>query len=150
MSPKSLLRHPLCVSPLSDFTTKSGFEEVIPDNEVKANKARRLLFCTGKVYYDLLAYRMEHGIDDVAIVRIEQLYPFPKSTVDKIMKSYAKAEHYWVQEESQNNGAWSYILGLYRNSKLEVISRTASASPATGYKKVHDQQQEELIKKAFG
>lgn len=150
MSPKSLLRHPLCVSPLSDFTTKSGFEAVITDQNIKANKARRLLLCTGKVYYDLLAYRIEQGIDDVAIVRIEQLYPFPKAMVDKILKNYDKAEQFWVQEESYNNGAWSYILSRYRNSKLGVISRPASASPATGYKKVHDQQQEELINKAFG
>ena len=150
MSPKSLLRHPLCVSPIEDFTTKSKFQAVIPDDEIKGAKVKRVLFCTGKVYYDLLTHRKEHNIKDVAIVRIEQLYPFPKAEVDQIMKQHSKAEQFWVQEESENNGAWSYILGHYRKSNLELISRPASASPATGYKKVHDEQQNELLIKAFG
>jgi 2-oxoglutarate dehydrogenase E1 component len=148
MSPKSLLRHPLCVSPISDFNTSSGFKALILDDEIA--KPKRILFCSGKIYYDLLEYRIEHKIKDTAIVRIEQLYPFPKAQVDQLMKDNAKAKMLWVQEESANNGAWTYILNIYRRTNLEVVSRPASASPATGFKKVHELTQAELIQEAFG
>jgi len=147
MSPKSLLRHPECVSNIEEFSGKTKFKEIIPDNLVK--KAKRVLFCSGKLYYELNEYRTANKINDVAIIRVEQLYPLPETEIRSIMKQYGKAAFFWVQEESANMGAWSYLMTYFRKDPLELISRKASASPATGFKKVHDQQQEELIKTAF-
>jgi 2-oxoglutarate dehydrogenase E1 component len=148
MSPKSMLRHPECISSIDEVTGDTHFQEVIPDLSVK--KARRVLFCSGKIYYDLDQDRQEQKIKDVAIVRIEQLYPFPEKTVRSIIKQYGKAEVFWVQEESVNMGAWSYLLNFFRKDPIEVIARKSSASPATGFKKIHDEQQEALVKTAFG
>jgi len=148
MSPKSLLRHPLCISKMEDFTGDTKFLAVINDDTIK--NPRRVLFCSGKVYYDLQEYRVNNDVTDVAIVRIEQLYPLPQSDIRAIMKKYAKAAFIWVQEESENNGAWSYLLKYFRHDALDCISRKSSASPATGFKKIHDQQQLELIETAFG
>jgi 2-oxoglutarate dehydrogenase E1 component len=148
MSPKSLLRHPECVSSIEELTGKSKFKEVIADDTVK--KAKRLLFCSGKLYYELNEFRTVNKIKDVAIVRIEQLYPLPEKEVRDIIKQYKGAEVFWVQEESENMGAWQYIMQNFRREPIEVIARKASASPATGFKKVHDQQQEDLIRRAFG
>jgi len=148
MSPKSMLRHPECVSAISELTGKSKFMEVIPDTDVK--KAKRVLFCTGKVYYELNEFRKANSIKDVAIVRVEQLYPLPEAEIRNIIKQYGKAEVFWVQEESANMGAWPYLINYLRRDNIECISRKASASPATGFKKIHDQQQDELIKTAFG
>jgi 2-oxoglutarate dehydrogenase E1 component len=150
MSPKSLLRHALCVSPLEEFEEGNEFRPVIEEHEIAKSKVKRALFCSGKVYYDLLQYRMDNKITDTAIVRIEQLYPFPEKEIRNIMKGYGKATKFWVQEESANNGAWSFLLSIFRKDDIELISRPASASPATGFKKVHDQQQIDLIKAAFG
>jgi 2-oxoglutarate dehydrogenase E1 component len=150
MSPKSLLRHPLCVSNLKDFTTGTRFEEVYDDPDVKdAKKVKRVLYCSGKVYYDLLEARQENGRDDVAIVRLEQLYPFPLQQMEKLTSKYSHAKSYWVQEEPSNMGAWQYFWSFYRNQDIELISRKSSASPATGFKKVHAEQQEELVRRAF-
>ena len=148
MSPKSMLRHPECVSEFIEFTGKTKFREVIGDETVK--KAKRVLFCSGKIYYELNEFRRTNDIKDVAIVRVEQLYPLPETEIRNIMEQYEKAEFYWVQEESSNMGAWSYFMNYFRRESIECISRKASASPATGFKKIHDQQQEQLIKAAFG
>lgn len=147
MSPKSMLRHPECISKVEELTGKSKFMEIIPDTDVK--KAKRVLFCSGKLYYELNEYRRDNNIKDVAIVRVEQLYPLPEAEIRNIIKQYGKAEVFWVQEESNNMGAWPYLINFFRRDPIEVISRKASASPATGFKKVHDQQQEDLIKTAF-
>ena len=152
MSPKSLFRHPLCVSTLEEFVSKKGndFKEYFDDAEVKdAKKIKNALYCSGKIYYDLLKYKQENKRDDVAICRIDQLYPFPKEGVDKLMKKYAGAKQYWVQEEPANMGAWNHVMEIYRKSDLELISRKASASPATGFKKIHDKQQQKIIEFAF-
>jgi 2-oxoglutarate dehydrogenase E1 component len=148
MSPKSMLRHPDCVSSFSEFTGESCFREVIGDDY--ATKVKRVLLCSGKLYYELDEYRKAHNRNDVAIIRVEQLYPLPQKEIQAELKKYGKAEVFWVQEESANMGAWPYLLGHFRREPIELISRKASASPATGFKKVHDQQQEELIKSAFG
>ncbi len=148
MSPKSLLRHPKCVSKISDFESKNGFQLVIEDPMTK--KAERLLFCSGKVYYDLEEYREKHNIENTAIVRVEQLFPLPEKKMREIMKKHKGAEVFWVQEESANMGAWNYMLNYFRKDPMEVIARKASSSPATGFKKVHDAQQEDLMKRAFG
>lgn len=147
MSPKSLLRHPECVSKISDLTGNTKFMEVIPDNEVK--KAKRVLFCSGKIYYDLYDFRRSNNIKDIAIVRVEQLYPLPEAEIRSIIKQYGKAEIFWVQEESANMGAWSYLMEYFRKDPIECISRKASASPATGFKKIHDMQQLEIMMTAF-
>ncbi len=149
MAPKSLLRHPLCLSSIEDFTGNTKFQELIPDTEVK--KAKKIIFCTGKVYYDLFNAREEAGrTKDVAIVRIEQLYPFPTKQVEKVMSTYKSAkEVIWVQEEPENMGYWRYVMTHLRRTPIEVVCREESASPATGYKKVHDKEQADIMKKAM-
>lgn len=152
MSPKSLLRHPECVSPLEDFETKNAFQEVIDDatiNARDAKKVKRLVLCTGKVYYDLLEGKKENKSKDVAIARIEQLYPFPTKQVDALFKKYADAEVMWVQEEPINMGAWTHVQTFCSRKDLQVLARRRSASPATGFKKVHDKQQAEIVAAAF-
>ncbi len=149
MSPKSLLRHPLCVSAKEDFLTKTGFQEVIKEDKVTPAKAKKHILCTGKVYYDLLTHRNnDPKLKDVAITRVEQLYPFPEAQVNAELKRY-KVPTVWVQEESQNMGAWQYLLRYWRKTDIDVVSRDIAASPATGFKKIHDAQQAKLMKEAF-
>jgi 2-oxoglutarate dehydrogenase E1 component len=162
MSPKKLLRpkdisrsdeevlHRECVSSFEDFT-KGGFQEVFDDPKVKSGKGiKRVLCCSGKIYYELLDKKVEDNRDDVAIVRLEQLYPFPKDQVKELIKKYSDAKWFWVQEEPSNMGAWQYILAFYRKFDLELVGRKSSASPATGFKKAHEAQQLDLIRRAFG
>ncbi len=148
MSPKSLLRHPRVESPKEEFLS-GRFKEVIDDPNANPKEIKKLLLCTGKIYYELLEKQEETKRTDVAIVRIEQLYPFPKNQVDEILAKYQKAKLFWVQEEPENMGAWTFLLRTMRNSEMDVISRKATASPATGYGKMHKKEQEELIDKAF-
>lgn len=150
MSPKSLLRHPKCVSPLSALS-KGQFEEVIDDATVKPASVRKLVLCSGKLYYDLLEAREQSGKNDVALVRVEQLYPFPQQEIDALIKRYAKAkEIVWAQEEPENMGAWMYILRKLRYvPKLEVIARSESGSPATGSSKRHAVEQKALVAKVL-
>ena len=147
-APKSLLRHPLVVSPISDFT-KGSFKEIIDDTYVTAKSVKRVLLCTGKMYYDLLEEQQNSKRKDVAIVRVEQLHPFPRKQFDAIIKNYKGAELVWVQEEPENMGYWTYMLRTLPDVKLRVISRKASASPATGYAKVHKKEQAAIVSKAF-
>ncbi len=151
-SPKSLLRHPLCVSPLKDFTD-SKFKEVIDDENVTAASVKRVVFCSGKIYYDLLETQKSHKQGDVALVRVEQLYPTPVSQMEAIYKRYKNAkEAVWVQEEPENMGAWPYLLRRLRKtsfSQIDVISRDESSSTATGYAKLHANQQARIVSKTF-
>ncbi len=151
-TPKSLLRNPKCVSPLADFT-KGAFQELIDDNSADAKKVTRVLLCSGKIYYDLLEKQQADKRTDVAVVRLEQLYPLPIDQIAKIKAKYSKAtEFIWVQEEPENMGAWPYLCRKFRTDevlKLDVISRTESASTATGYSKQHTAQQLHIIGKAF-
>ncbi len=151
MSPKSLLRHPLCVSDMSAFESGSSFSEVIDDSTFNNGKGvKKLMLCSGKIYYDLLAHRSEIKKDkEVAIVRIEQLYPLPKTQIDAVIEKYKDAQLLWVQEEPGNMGAWQYILSYMRHSNIELASRKTSASPATGFKKQHDKEQQAVLDKAF-
>ncbi len=154
MSPKSLLRHPKCVSPIENIL-KGSFEELLVD-EVKGkdmpngSQARKILFCTGKIYYDLLERKERDNITDVVIARVEQLYPVPQDKMIELTKKHPKAEVWWVQEEPENMGAWYFIHARF-NDKLTIrgIARKNSASPATGFKKVHLQEQEVILKRAF-
>ncbi len=150
MSPKSLLRHPKVVSDVSELTT-GRFQEIIDDPVASQNpkKVKRILFCSGKIYYDLLERQLEQNRKDIAIVRVEQLYPLDRNTLDDIIERYGSPEVYWVQEEPANMGAWVYMLSRYRTIPWVGIGRKVSASPATGFKKVHDQQQKDIIDRAF-
>lgn len=150
-TPKSLLRSSQCVSKLEEFT-EGKFREVIDDTFVKASDVKRVLFCSGKIYYDLLEKQQVDKRKDVAIVRLEQLYPTPYDQLDAIKNRYKNAkEHIWVQEEPENMGAWPYIARKFRNSEFdfEVISRKESSSTATGYAKQHVTQQLYIIGRAF-
>jgi 2-oxoglutarate dehydrogenase E1 component len=148
-TPKSLLRHPKCVSKISEFTT-GGFSEVIDDNQQDVKKVNKIAFCTGKIYYDLLERKEKDQAEDVAIVRIEQLYPFPQLQVDEIVNKYQNAEEYlWVQEEPENMGAWSYLLRTFTSIQLKNISRSESASPATGSHQQHEKEQHALLDRVF-
>lgn len=147
-TPKNLLRHPLCISALNDFTS-GGFNEVIDDHDDFKN-ADRIILCSGKVYYDLIEYRKAKYIKHTAIIRLEQLYPFPQKQLDKILNEYqSNTKKIWLQEEPANMGAWSYIFRKLSSLNIKLISRPESASPATGSHKHHEKQQAELIAKAF-
>jgi 2-oxoglutarate dehydrogenase E1 component len=149
MSPKSLLRHPKVVSPISEFTS-GGFREVLPDTTVAAKDVKRVVLCTGKVYYDLEEAREKEKIKNVALVRIEQLHPLPKKQIFELLKSYEGAEVVWVQEEPENMGYWNYLLRLlYKELPMGLIARKNSASPATGYNKVHVEEQKNIISQAL-
>jgi 2-oxoglutarate dehydrogenase E1 component len=148
MTPKALLRHPSCVSSPAELT-QGSFQEIIDDPAADPRKIRRVLFCTGKIYYDLLAFAQENQRKDVAIVRFEQLYPMPEPQLDALYLRYPKAEFYWVQEEPKNMGAWTYMLRFEQNRSLKLISRKSSASPATGYAKVHEREQQGIVQQAF-
>ncbi|MBC7617369.1 MAG: 2-oxoglutarate dehydrogenase E1 component [Pedobacter sp.] len=151
-TPKSLLRHPLCVSKLADFTD-GKFKEVIDDENVKPTNVKRVVFCSGKIYYDLLETQKANENGEVALVRVEQLYPTPVHQMEAVYKRYKNAkEAVWVQEEPENMGAWPYLLRKLRKtffSKMDVISRDESSSTATGYAKLHAYQQAGIISKTF-
>jgi 2-oxoglutarate dehydrogenase E1 component len=147
-TPKSLLRHPMAVSPIEDFT-QGKFQELIPDNYVTKSKVKRVLFCSGKIYYDLLAKQQADARKDVAIIRIEQLFPMPDKQIEAITSSFPKAEYVWIQEEPKNMGAWTYWLRRPEHMQWRLISRKASASPAVGFSKTHQAQQKELVDAAF-
>jgi 2-oxoglutarate dehydrogenase E1 component len=157
MTPKSLLRNKEATSTLEEFS-RGGFHTVIGETDpaVDARKVKRVVFCTGKVYYDLLGARRERELDDVALVRVEQLYPFPHKAFEAEMKRYAHATQIvWCQDEPQNQGAWFYVQhhiseALREGQRLVYAGRAASASPAVGYYDKHYAQQKELIAAALG
>jgi 2-oxoglutarate dehydrogenase E1 component len=151
MSPKSLLRHPEVISDFTEFT-KGKFQEIIDDVIAQKNaaKVKRVLLCSGKVYYDLLEKQRKDNRSDVAIVRLEQLYPIAQKQFDAVVKQYNNATFYWVQEEPANMGAWHYILSQFcEKLSLKLVARKTSASPATGYNKAHIKEQAMLIEQAF-
>ena len=156
ISPKSLLRHKESVSSLEELA-EGEFQVVIPDAEiVNPSKIKRVVFCSGKIYYELTAARRERGIEDVAIVRLEQLYPFPHDAFKEEIERYREAkEIVWCQEEPGNQGAWHRIQHyLHRQQRLEqrlsYALRASSASPATGYSALHAQRQKAVIDAALG
>lgn len=149
-TPKSLLRHPKVVSPISELEY-GHFKEVIDDDMVDVDEVRRLVLCSGKIYYDLLQKKEELNARDVAIVRVEQLYPFPIEQLTKIFDKYRKKVlTLWVQEEPENMGAWRYVYFQLKDIlPIERVSRSASASPAVGLSEVHQIEQQEIIEKVF-
>ncbi|BAO80834.1 2-oxoglutarate dehydrogenase complex, dehydrogenase E1 component, and related enzymes [Serpentinimonas raichei] len=158
-TPKSLLRNKDATSPLSEFT-KGGFQTVIPEHSTEVHKhasaVKRVVACSGKVYYDLVKKREEKGAHDVAIIRVEQLYPFPHKAFATELKRYPNAtEIVWCQDEPQNQGAWFFVQhnihdNMLEGQRLGYAGRAASASPAVGYAHLHQDQQKTLIEAAFG
>ncbi len=148
-TPKSLLRHPRCTSSLKDLV-EGQFQEVIEDDDVITDEVRRLVFCSGKIYYELLDRKEQFNARDVAIVRIEQLHPFPKEKIKRIKKRYKNLVlTLWVQEEPINMGAWRHIREEFKGYDILPVARLASGSPATGLSKIHTMGQEEIINKVF-
>jgi 2-oxoglutarate dehydrogenase E1 component len=156
-TPKSLLRNKDATSPLSEFT-KGEFRTVMPeiDASIVPSKVKRVICCSGKVYFDLARRRAEKGHDDVAILRVAQLYPFPHKAFAAEMKRYPNAtEVVWCQDEPQNQGAWFFVQhyvheNMLDGQKLGYAGRPASASPAVGYSHLHQEQQKALLDQAFG
>ena len=160
MTPKSMLRDKRMISKLADFGPDSRFLRTIPEVETIApdDKIRRVLLCSGKVYFDLAAGRAERGIDDVAIVRVEQLYPWPKNALVRHLSRYPNAEIFWVQEEPANMGAWLFALPRLtylseevgkRNTPPTYVGRRAAASPATGLMRNHTKEQAAIVEQAL-
>ena len=167
MTPKSLLRNKLCVSNLDDFSKENSFHRVLWDHAIdpkenkfiKLKKIKKVILCSGKIYFDLLDAREKLKKNDVVLYRIEQLYPFPVKSLVKEIKQYAKnAKFYWCQEEPKNMGAWFSVRDYIQwtldyiganNNKISYIGRSPAASPATGYAKRHLAQQREIIEKVF-
>jgi 2-oxoglutarate dehydrogenase E1 component len=168
MTPKSLLRHKMAISETADFVTGSSFHRVLWDDAQKGNsdtslapdaEIRRVVMCSGKVYYDLLEKRDAEGIDDVYIMRIEQFYPFPALSLVKELDRFKGAEMVWCQEEPKNQGAWSFIEPNIewvltrikaQHTRPVYAGRAASASPATGLASAHKKQQQALVDAALG
>ncbi|AJR07936.1 2-oxoglutarate dehydrogenase E1 component [Photobacterium gaetbulicola Gung47] len=155
MSPKSLLRHPLCISSLDDLANGTFQPAIGEIDDLDPKQVKRVVFCSGKVYFDLLEQRRKNEQTDVAIVRIEQLYPFPKEDVEAALADYQHVTDFiWCQEEPQNQGAWyssqhNFRSALPAGAQLEYAGRPASASPAVGYMSVHLKQQKALIEDAL-
>lgn len=149
MSPKSMLRHPMAISNMEEFTENTSFREIIIDEKANPKKVRKVLLCSGKVFYDLEKKKLEENREDVAIIRVEQLHPFPKNQIEAELAKFPDAEKIWVQEEPLNMGYWSFIIREFPGGIDDVISRKVSASPATGYTKNHNAIQNKIIEKAF-
>ena len=150
MSPKSLLRHPRVVSPLEDLAN-GKFQPIIDDTTADANKVEKLVLCTGKLYYELLAKKEELNAENIALVRLEQIYPLQREDLDNILNKYSnRKELIWAQEEPENMGAWTYILRHLRNTGIDVIAPISSGSPAPGSHKMFEKNQQGVINKVFG
>jgi 2-oxoglutarate dehydrogenase E1 component len=147
-SPKANLRHPGTYSEKNEFLA-GKFQELIDDGEAIPKKVKRVLFCSGKIYFDLNEFRSKNNSEEVAIVRLEQIYPLPVNQLEVLKTKYGNAAWIWVQEEPLNMGAASFLRMNLTSIQFDIISRTASAATATGFSKVHAAEQETIIKKAF-
>jgi 2-oxoglutarate dehydrogenase E1 component len=148
-TPKSLLRHPDCVSGLEDLAS-GRFRELIDDNTADPGEVKQVIFTNGRLYYDLVSKREETGAKDTAIVRIEQLYPLPFEQMRQVIKKYGEVERYvWAQDEPANMGAWPYIQRVFKDVPLLLISRPESGSPASGLLELHRKRQTKILDKAF-
>jgi 2-oxoglutarate dehydrogenase E1 component len=148
-SPKANLRYAGSFSKVEEFT-KAGFKEVIDDVYVKNTaEVKKVLFCSGKIYFELAEKQLKENRTDIAIVRLEQIYPLPYKQLDVLNKKYSNANWHWVQEEPLNMGAASFLQMNLKTIQFDIISRTASAATATGYAKVHAKEQAQIIEQAF-
>ena len=147
-TPKANLRHPGSYSRMEDFTN-GGFKEIIDDGFAETNKVKKVFFCSGKIYFDLAERQLKDNRTDIAILRLEQLYPIPYKQLDSLYKKYGRATWFWIQEEPLNMGAASFLQMNLKSINFGVISRQPSASTATGYNKIHLQEQAEIIETAF-
>jgi 2-oxoglutarate dehydrogenase E1 component len=148
-TPKSLLRHPKCVSTMDDLA-KGRFTEVYDDTLVNKKKVKKVTMCSGKLYYDLLAAREDKKREDVALVRVEQLYPFPQKAIDEVLSTFGDTvELVWAQEEPANMGAWDFLQRTWKGKKLACVSRHESGSPASGSMKRFQQRQKLIIDTVF-
>ncbi len=149
-TPKSLLRHPEVISPVEDLT-KGNFKEILDDERITKSKVKTVVCCSGKLFFELRKKREKEGIEDVALIRIEQLYPFPQKQFNKLLKTYKNAENLvWAQEEPENMGAWRFIKTTTEQAAdWKVVSRPPSASPASGSTKVFDRRQKAILEEVF-
>jgi 2-oxoglutarate dehydrogenase E1 component len=148
-TPKKLLRYPACVSSIKDFSEKN-FSEVLDDTKTKPTEVKKIAFCSGKIFYDLSEQRDKVQNTDTAIIRIEQLYPFPQTQLNEILEKYSGAtDFFWVQEEPENMGPWNFIHMHSRELELKYVGRNESAVPATGFSKMHAQEQQKIIDAVF-
>ena len=147
-TPKSLLRHPQCFSRKEELTSGS-FQEYIDDDFCDKSQVRRILLCSGKIFYHLLEQQLQNDLRDVAIIRLEQLHPLPFPGINQMLQQYQGAEVIWIQEEPKNMGNWNYITRKFDYLSPRVISRKSSASPATGYMSLHLEEQRRIIAEAF-
>jgi 2-oxoglutarate dehydrogenase E1 component len=146
-TPKSLLRHPKCVSSISDLA--DGKFQGIMDDTINTEKIEKLVLCSGKIYYELLDRRVQEKSEKVALVRLEQIFPLDIEGIKGLIKKYNAKELLWVQEEPKNMGAWTFMLSQLRDLGINVISRSASAATASGSSKRSAVQQKEIIDKVF-
>jgi 2-oxoglutarate dehydrogenase E1 component len=146
-TPKSLLRHPKCVSSITDLA--DGKFEGIIDDTINPKSVDRLVLCSGKIYYEILDRREKEAVENVALVRLEQLFPLDKQGIIELVEKYNAKEVVWVQEEPENMGAWTFILSDLRTLGIDVIAREASAATATGSSKTSAAEQNKLINKIF-
>jgi 2-oxoglutarate dehydrogenase E1 component len=168
MTPKSLLRHKRCVSNISEFISKSSFHRVLEDDAYKKennlislkkdNQIKKVVMCSGKIYYDLIEERERTKNSDIVFVRLEQLYPFPAKTLAKVLKKYKKAKFVWCQEEPKNMGAWNTVRNYiertleminFKDINIKYVGRSASSTTATGNANKHLAQQKEILEKIF-
>ena len=166
MTPKSLLRHKRCISNISEFVSKSSFHRVLEDDAYKKennlislkkdNKIKKVVMCSGKIYYDLIEEREKTKNGDIVFVRLEQLYPFPAKTLAKILKRYKNANFFWCQEEPKNMGAWNTVRNYiertleminFKDINIKYVGRSASSTTATGNANKHLAQQKEILEK---
>jgi 2-oxoglutarate dehydrogenase E1 component len=149
MTPKSLLRHPKVISTIEDLA-KGQFQPIIDDENADAKKIEKLVLCSGKIYYELLAKKEELNCETIALVRMEQLYPIQKNQIEEVFAKYGdRKQLLWVQEEPENMGAWSYILRHFRETGIQVIAPVPSGSPAPGSHKMFERNQNNVINRVF-
>jgi 2-oxoglutarate dehydrogenase E1 component len=148
-TPKSLLRHPMVVSKVHELTNGT-FSELIDDDKADPEIVEKVVFVSGRLFYDLAKYKVEHGISNIALVRIEQIFPVPEKQIKQVVEKYAKAtELLWVQDEPMNMGAWPFINRKLHHFDFNVVARPESASPAVGLAEIHKQGLEKIMESVF-
>lgn len=149
LAPKSPLRHPLCVSPIEEFGPDKGYREVLDDTWTNPKNVKRVVLCMGKFYYDLVKKQRDAERKDVALVRLEQIYPLPLPQLQEIITKYPKAEFVWAQEEPENQGCWPFLNRKLDLTKLKVLSRPEFCTPSVGFPELHDRELAELVERVF-